>query len=86
MYSGDWPISRKFRVQVTVSGESVTESFTPFAIEIDFAALLSAKRIAGKFARHSLIVTRIAGDRFEEPAAHAMSEDFTRGDKGGHKR
>jgi hypothetical protein len=82
MYSGDWPISRKFRVQVTVSGESVTEPFTPFAIEIDFAGLLSAKRIAGNFARHSLIVTRIVDDRFEEPAAHAMSEDFTLGDKG----
>ena len=82
MYHGDWIVSRLFRIRVTVDGSTVIAPFTPFSVEIDFANILAKLGADGQFARHSVVVARIEGERRETPIAHAMSEYFVWDDKG----
>ncbi len=79
---GDWAVPRSFRVRVTVDAATVTAPFTPFSVEIDFADILAKLGATGRFARHSVLVTRIEGKRCETPVVHAVSEDFIWDDRG----
>ena len=82
MNHGNWIVPRSFRIHVTVDMTTVTAPFTPFSAELDFADLLTKQDATGRFAKHSVVVTRIEDHRRETPIAHAVSEDFDWGDKG----
>ncbi len=75
-YCGDWPIDRPFRVKVTANASDVAAPYTPFAVELDFAALLQSADSEGEFDRNSVLVTRIDGTDRQMPIAHSMSEWF----------
>ena len=81
-YHENWIVSRPFRIRVVVDGATATAPFTPFSVEMDFAKPLAQFGVAGRFARHSVMVARIEGDGHETPIPHAMSEDFVWEDRG----
>ena len=72
MYRDDWIVLRAFRIRVTVDGATVAVPFTPFSVEIDFANLLAELDAAGRFARHSVVVTRIEREQRETPIAQSL--------------
>jgi len=78
----NWVVSRSFRIRLSVDEGTVSAPFTPFSMEMDFADLLAQLDVQERFARHSVVVTRIEGDGGETPTVHAMSEDFAEGDRG----
>ena len=81
-YHGNWIIPRSFRIRIRVDMATVTAPFTPFSIALDFADLLAKQDLSGRFAKHSVVVTRIEEELRETPIAHAISEDFDWGDRG----
>ena len=82
MYHGNWIVPRSFRIRIRVDMATVTAPFTPFSVDLDFAYFLTKQDLSGRFAKHSVVVTRIEEELRETPIAHAISEDFDWGEKG----
>ena len=76
-----WSQARSFRAPVLVVRESVSEPFTPFAVQINFGELLQERGASGRFDRHLVMVRRLEADGRETVVAHASSGDFAYGDR-----
>ncbi|MBN2307872.1 MAG: VCBS repeat-containing protein [Candidatus Hydrogenedentes bacterium] len=73
---------RAHRVDVTVAAEAVAGPFAPFAVDIDFGALLHDAGEEARFAPGSVQVACVNADGSETVIPHALDEDFAWQDKG----